>query len=76
MLSQIHFKLRSQRSGAHQTVDFEGPFLTLSQLKKQIANKLGLLKVKGGAPANDFELKVTDAQSSEGHTLPADFGID
>lgn len=60
MLSQIHFKLRSQR--AYSTVGFEGPFLQLSELKKHVADKLGLLKAKAGT---DFELKITDAQSNQ-----------
>lgn len=60
MLSQIHFKLRSQR--AYSTVGFEGPFLALSELKKNVADKLGLLKNKA---ATDFELKITDAKTNE-----------
>eukprot|EP00656_Telonema_subtile_P002942 TRINITY_DN11355_c0_g1_i2.p1 TRINITY_DN11355_c0_g1~~TRINITY_DN11355_c0_g1_i2.p1 ORF type:complete len:381 (-),score=68.91 TRINITY_DN11355_c0_g1_i2:37-1179(-) len=60
MLSQIHFKLRSQR--AYSTVGFEGPFLALSELKKNVADKLGLLKNKS---ATDFELKITDAKTNE-----------
>jgi len=61
MLSQIHFKLRSQRT--YLTVTFDGSFIPLAELKKKIADRLNLLKTKA---STDFELKIHDAQSNEG----------
>ena len=56
---QVHFKLRSARS--YSAISFDGHFIRLSELKKQIARSLHLLKPQ----SSDFELKVHSATEGD-----------
>lgn len=60
-MTHIHYKFSSKLSS--DTVIFDGPHITLRELKKQI---MGREKLRSG----DCDLQITNAQTKEGNVTP------
>lgn len=57
----IHFKFRS--AVEYDSIDIEGPFISIGALKEKIVEHKNLTR------ATDFDLLITNAQTSEGKRL-------
>ena len=59
----VHYRFKSSRNEEFSAVTFDGPFISLGELKSRIieANKLG--------NSDDFDLHVVNAQTEEGAFL-------
>lgn len=57
----VHFKFRS--AVEYDSIDIEGPFISIASLKEKIVEHKNLGR------ATDFDLLITNAQTSEGKIL-------
>jgi hypothetical protein len=56
----VHYKFKSAKDDEYSSVLFDGPFISLSELKNKIAEQ------KKMGRAEDWDLQVVNAQTNEG----------
>lgn len=59
-MSTVHYKFKNARG--YSTITFDGPFITLAQLKKEIYRNTQ-------SKSSEVELKITNAQTGEGENV-------
>lgn len=57
--SSIHFKFINSPAQTYETLTFDGPYISLGQLKTMIFERLGTANP-------DCDLRISDAQSKKG----------